>query len=146
MTDSPLDEKVKKGVLVDAIKMLNLSWRRKNRYINNARAEKHKRLTGVPRASNHEKEELRQKKTRIKDKFELNNLGNYERIYPLMPEDLHENPENQELQDKFDELIAASKDVYAESAAGGFQKKKETEVKVKSPDRSAKEVTRKDSS
>ena len=59
MTDSPLDEKVKKGVLIDAIKMLNLNWRRKNRYINNARAEKHKRLTGVPRASNQEKEEQR---------------------------------------------------------------------------------------
>ena len=120
MTDSPLDEKVKKGVLVDAIKMLNLSWRRKNRYINNARAEKHKRLTGVPRATNQEKEETRQKKIRIKDKFELNNLGNYERIFPLMPEDLADNENNLALQEKYEELINASKEVYAESAAGGF--------------------------
>ena len=83
MTDSPLDHKIKKGVLVDALKMLNLSWRRKNRYMNNARIEKQRRLQGLPRASNYEKEETRQKKIRIKDKFELNNLGNYERIYPL---------------------------------------------------------------
>ena len=59
MTDSPLDHKVKKGVLVDAFRMLNLSWRRKNRYINNARIEKQRRLRGLPRASNYEKEETR---------------------------------------------------------------------------------------
>jgi len=29
-TDSPLDKKVKRGVLTDAFKMLNLSWKRKN--------------------------------------------------------------------------------------------------------------------
>ena len=40
MTDSPLDHKIKKGVLVDSMRMLNLSWRRKNRYINNARIDK----------------------------------------------------------------------------------------------------------
>ena len=83
MTDSPLDYEIKKGVLVDSIRMLNLSWRRKNRYINNARIEKQRRLLGLPRASNYEKEETRQKKIRIKDKHELNNLGGYERIYPL---------------------------------------------------------------
>ena len=83
MTDSPLDHKIKKGVLVDSIRMLNLSWRRKNRYINNARIEKQRRLQGLQRASNYEKEETRQKKIRIKDKHELNNLGDYERVYPL---------------------------------------------------------------
>jgi hypothetical protein len=59
MADSPLDEKIKKGVLVDAINMLNLSWRRKNRYINNSKIEKHRRLTGLPRASKFEQEEIR---------------------------------------------------------------------------------------
>jgi hypothetical protein len=30
MTDSPLDLKVKRGVLTDALKVLNLSWKRKS--------------------------------------------------------------------------------------------------------------------
>ena len=94
MTDSPLDHRIKKGVLVDSLRLLNLSYRRKMRYINNARVEKQRRLQGLPRASNYEKEEQRQKKIRIKDKFELNNLGNYERIYPLQPEHLRDNQYN----------------------------------------------------
>ena len=150
MTDSPLDHKVKKGVLVDSLRMLNLSWRRKNRYINNARVEKQRRLQGLPRASNYEKEEVRQKKIRIKDKFELNNLGGFERIYPIQPDLLKDNPYNIALQDKYDDLIAYSKDVWAESAAGGFSKKKvevDKPLGVKSPQRHAtnKEVTKKDS-
>jgi tubulin polyglutamylase TTLL6/13 len=36
-TDSPLDTKVKKGVLCDAFRMLNLSQKRKTKYINNLR-------------------------------------------------------------------------------------------------------------
>ena len=83
MTDSPLDHKVKKGVLVDSIRLLNLNYRRKIRYVNNSRIEKQRRLQGLPRASNYEKEETRLKKIRIKDKFELKNLGGFERIYPL---------------------------------------------------------------
>lgn len=40
MTDSPLDEYVKKNLTIQAIRMMNLNWRRKNRYINFARKEK----------------------------------------------------------------------------------------------------------
>ena len=39
---------------------------------------------------------MKKKKVRIKDKFELNNLGNYERIYPLHPDALEDLPENAE--------------------------------------------------
>lgn len=107
-------------------------------------------MQGLPRASNYEKEETRQKKIRIKDKFELNNLGNYERIYPLQPEHLRDNEYNVALQDRYDELIYHSKDVWAESAAGGFSKKKidpESKPMAKSPDRgaSSKDVTKKES-
>lgn len=38
-TDSPLDEKVKKNLLVQTFKLLNLNWKRKNKYINAYRAE-----------------------------------------------------------------------------------------------------------
>ena len=152
MTDSPLDHKVKRGVLIDSFRMLNLSWRRKNRYINNARIEKQRRLQGLPRASNYEKEETRQKKIRIKDKHELGNLGDFERIYPLQPDHLRDNEYNIGVQDRYDELIHFSKDVWAESAAGGFSKKKidpdSKPLLHKPPDKqhSLKEVTKKDSS
>ena len=108
-------------------------------------------MQGLPRASNYEKEETRQKKIRIKDKFELNNLGEYERIYPLQPEHLKDNPYNIALQDRYDEIIYYSKDIWAETAAGGFSKKK---IEIdgikhfnKSPEKlSSKDVTKKDNS
>ena len=43
-TDSPLDLKVKYGVLSDAFKVLNLSQKRKNKYINQTRQEMQQRL------------------------------------------------------------------------------------------------------
>lgn len=108
-------------------------------------------MQGLPRASNYEKEETRQKKIRIKDKHELNNLGGYERIYPLQPEHLRDNEYAIGLQDRYDELIHYSKDVWAESAAGGFAKKKldfENKPFIKSPEKQStmKEITKKDSS
>jgi tubulin polyglutamylase TTLL6/13 len=39
MTDSPLDYGVKKNLLRDTLHMLNLSWKRKNRYISSAKNE-----------------------------------------------------------------------------------------------------------
>lgn len=104
----------------------------------------------MPRATQQEREELKKKKTRIKDKFEINNLGDYERIYPLHPDLLEDKPENAEniaLQARYDEMIAVSKDVYNESAAGGFSRKTTIETKrevhVKSPERgqTTKELT-----
>ena len=61
----------------------------------------------MPRATQQEREELKKKKTRIKDKFEINNLGDYERIYPLHPDLLEDKPENAEniaLQARYDEM------------------------------------------
>lgn len=62
-----------------------------------------------------------------------------------MPQDLETRPEAKELQDKYDVLIHYSKDIWSETAAGGFAKKKPeldkpiilvnkmTEGKVKQP-------------
>ena len=94
-------------------------------------------------------EELKKKKIRIKDKFEINNLGDYERIYPLHPDLLEDKPENAEhiqLQARYDDMVAVSRDVYNESAAGGFSRKTietKREIHVKSPDRgqTTKELT-----
>lgn len=73
MADAPLDEKVKRGLLVDALKMLNLNSKRKAKYINAMKYDMHRRLTGQSRMSFDERELLRAKKLRIRDKFELNN-------------------------------------------------------------------------
>jgi hypothetical protein len=44
MCDSPLDTLIKKGLLVDTFRMLNLNFRRKTKYINFAKNEMQKRL------------------------------------------------------------------------------------------------------
>ena len=56
MCDSPLDTKIKKGLLVDSFRMLNLNFRRKNKYINYAKNEMQKRLQGYGRATADAKE------------------------------------------------------------------------------------------
>jgi hypothetical protein len=47
---------VKHGVLADAIKLLNLSVKRKNKYLNTARIEMQNRLQGMRRLSLEERE------------------------------------------------------------------------------------------
>ena len=41
------------------------------------------RLVGKFRMTNEEKEVMREKKLRLKDKFECNNLGDFQNLYPL---------------------------------------------------------------
>lgn len=55
-TDSPLDYKVKYGLLCDSIKMLNLSQKRKNKYINAQRQDLQNRLQGSKRLTADERE------------------------------------------------------------------------------------------
>ena len=38
-TDTPLDYTIKKNLIADAVHMLNLSWKRKNKYIQQKRLE-----------------------------------------------------------------------------------------------------------
>lgn len=40
-------------------------------------------LTGKQKLTNEEKEYLKDKKLKLKDKFEFNNLGGFEIMYPL---------------------------------------------------------------
>ncbi len=54
----------------------------------------------------------------------MKNLENFERIYPLPPADLENRSEARELQDKYDTLIHYSKDIWAETAAGGFARRR----------------------
>lgn len=64
--------------------MLNLNWKRKNKYIQQKRLEQQKRvLVGKQKMNLDEKESIREKKMKVKDKFEQANLGGYEMLYPL---------------------------------------------------------------
>ena len=56
-TDTPLDYNIKKNLMSDAINILNLSWKRKNKYIQQKRIEQQKRvLVGKTKLSAEEKE------------------------------------------------------------------------------------------
>lgn len=83
MTDSPLDYQVKKNLLRDTLHMLNLTWKRKNRYIKQQKDDMANRLVGKSRQTMEEREALKEKKMRIKDKFENNNMGDFQNLYPL---------------------------------------------------------------
>lgn len=83
MADSPLDYKVKKNLLRDTFHMLNLNWKRKNRYINQVKTEMASRLVGKHKMTTEEREFQRQKKLRMKDKFEQTNMGDFQNLYPL---------------------------------------------------------------
>lgn len=68
--------------------MLNLNQRRKNRYLNHIRNDKDRRLVENQRRMTNkekqqEKERLKEKKLRIKDKFENNNMGDFQNLYPV---------------------------------------------------------------
>mmetsp|Transcript_34870 Transcript_34870/g.26038 ORF Transcript_34870/g.26038 Transcript_34870/m.26038 type:complete len:120 (+) Transcript_34870:795-1154(+) len=100
--------------------MLNLSWKRKNKYIAQKRAELQKRvLTGKQKLSAEEKEARRAKKQKIKDKFEFANLGNFEMLYPVK--------DDEQFMTKFDSIIDISKSVWEESIGGGGIRKRETD-------------------
>jgi hypothetical protein len=72
-----------------------------------------------------EKELLRQKKLRSKDKFEQSNMGDFQNLYPLRRGLI---AEHDKLMDEYDLIYKKAKEVYEESLQGGhntFKHKKE---------------------
>ncbi|CDW87803.1 tubulin-tyrosine ligase family protein [Stylonychia lemnae] len=131
-TDTPLDFNIKKALICDTVEMLNLSWKRKNKYIAAKRAEQQKRvLVGKQKVSQEEREALREKKLRLKDKYETNHLGNYEMLYPLKK---GADEYSDQLMEKYDLLLVKSKEIWEESISGGgyVAKKKESLPETKS--------------
>lgn len=49
MCDSPLDYNIKKNIIRDTLHILNLSWKRKNKYLTNMKNEMANRLVGKQR-------------------------------------------------------------------------------------------------
>jgi hypothetical protein len=72
--------------MIDTLRMLGLTAKRKQKYMQAKKAEQQRRmLTGFNpkwRVSNEEKEAAREKRILVKDQFELENKGQFEVLYP----------------------------------------------------------------
>ena len=80
-------------------------------------------LVGKTKLNQEEKDIQREKKLKVKDKFEQANLGGYEMLYPLKRGLI---PEDDALMDKYEFLLAKSKEIWEESiAGGGYVKRKD---------------------
>jgi tubulin polyglutamylase TTLL6/13 len=115
--DSPLDYQIKKNLIRDTFHMLNLSWKRKNKYISTSKHEMANRLVGKQRMGQEERESLKAKKLRIKDKFEQNNMGDYQNLYPLKRGLIRR---HDELMDEYDLIYKVTRTVYEETTQGGY--------------------------
>ena len=71
------------------------------------------RLVGKPKQSQADREALKAKKLRLKDKWETNNMGDFQNLFPLrrgVTNDIDK------LQDKYDLIFRKSKEVYEDSS------------------------------
>ena len=66
-----------------------------------------------------EREATKAKKLAFKDRYEYRNRGKYERIYPLPDERIETSAIAREEQERYDYLIACSKEVWGEQMSGG---------------------------
>lgn len=83
-TDTPLDKKIKKQVIADALTLLNVSAKHKRRYLARKKSEIHQRavLGKTVKVTKEEKEAMEMKAQRRRDKWEGKHLGGYTKIYP----------------------------------------------------------------
>ena len=82
--DSGLDKRIKTELVTDTLNLLNLSGKRKNKWINHNKQMIQKRmLTGKKvKLTQEEREQVIQKKHDERDTFERANRGKYKLIYP----------------------------------------------------------------
>ena len=82
-TDSPLDFKVKKNLIHDVIKLLNLSYWKKMKFKKQKAMEFQKRaIRGKTKMTAEEKEALKAEKERKRSRYEAKNKGNFDLIFP----------------------------------------------------------------
>ena len=81
--DSPLDTKIKRGLLQDTIKLLNLSITKKQKFKREKATEFQKRaLKGKKRMTLDERADIKERKNKKREKFEAKNCGDFELIFP----------------------------------------------------------------
>nr|XP_033772520.1 tubulin polyglutamylase TTLL7 isoform X2 [Geotrypetes seraphini] len=140
-TDQKLDYDVKQGVLIDALKLLNIRASDKRRNLARQKAEAQKRLYGQglmkklsPTSSDWEKQrhnlerrkvELKEKLAQVrkqisKDEYESRHLGNYRRIYP---------PDDKLLLGKYESLLTIAFQTFLSGRAASLQREMNNPLK-----------------
>nr|KAF6384056.1 tubulin tyrosine ligase like 7 [Pipistrellus kuhlii] len=133
-TDQKIDYDVKRGVLLNALKLLNIRSSDKRKNLAKQKAEAQRRLYGqnsikrlLPGSSDWEqqrhqlerrKEELKERLVQVrkqvsKEQHENRHMGNYRRIYP---------PEDKTLLEKYENLLAAAFQTFLSGRAASFQR------------------------
>ncbi|XP_066124901.1 tubulin polyglutamylase TTLL7 isoform X1 [Saccopteryx bilineata] len=133
-TDQKIDYDVKRGVLLNALKLLNIRTSDKRRNLAKQKAEAQRRLYGqnsikrlLPGSSDWEqqrhqlerrKEELKERLAQVrkqisKEEHENRHMGNYRRIYP---------PEDKTLLEKYESLLAVAFQTFLSGRAASFQR------------------------
>uniref|UniRef100_A0A287D1T7 Tubulin tyrosine ligase like 7 n=1 Tax=Ictidomys tridecemlineatus TaxID=43179 RepID=A0A287D1T7_ICTTR len=133
-TDQKIDYDVKRGVLLNALKLLNIRTSDKRRNLAKQKAEAQKRLYGqnsikrlLPGSSDWEqqrhqlerrKEELKERLAQIRkqisrEEHENRHMGNYRRIYP---------PDDKTLLEKYENLLAVAFQTFLSGRAASFQR------------------------
>ncbi|XP_072853979.2 tubulin polyglutamylase TTLL7 isoform X2 [Pogona vitticeps] len=140
-TDQKIDYDVKKGVLMNALKLLNIRTSDKRRNLAKQKAEAQKRLYGQgsmkrlsPVSSDWEKqrrslerrrEELKERLAQVrrqisKEEHENRHMGNYRRIYP---------PDDKLLLEKYEGLLAAAFHTFLSGRAASLQREMNNPLK-----------------
>lgn len=133
-TDQKIDYDVKRGVLLNALKLLNIRTSDKRRNLAKQKAEAQRRLYGqnsikrlLPGSSDWEqqrhqlerrKEELKERLAQVRkqisrEEHENRHMGNYRRIYP---------PEDKTLLEKYENLLAVAFQTFLSGRAASFQR------------------------
>ncbi|CAJ0940811.1 unnamed protein product [Ranitomeya imitator] len=140
-TDQKIDHDVKKGVLLNALKLLNIRASDKKKNLAKQKAEAQKRLYGQgsmkrlsPGSSDWEKqrhtlerrkEELKERLAQVrkqisKEEYENRHLGNYRRIYP---------PEDKLLLEKYEGLLSTAFQTFLAGRAASLQREMNNPLK-----------------
>ncbi|XP_027754169.1 tubulin polyglutamylase TTLL7 isoform X2 [Empidonax traillii] len=140
-TDQKIDYDVKRGVLLNALQLLNIRTSDKRRNLAQQKAEAQKRLYGqgsmkklLPGSSDWEKqrhtlerrkEELKERLAQVrkqisKEEHENRNMGNYRRIYP---------PDDKTLLEKYDSLLATAFQTFLAGRAASLQREMNNPLK-----------------
>ena len=84
-TDTPLDIHIKRSLLEDTIRIMNINVQNKNDILSERKESMQKRvLTGKKvKWSAEEKSAMRLKAIAIRDEYENSHLGDYFKIYPI---------------------------------------------------------------
>eukprot|EP00347_Sterkiella_histriomuscorum_P018900 403343740 len=88
--DTPLDKQVKRNLLIDTFRLLNITMLEKLKLLDVLKSVAEQRIIGVKQGSKQlqsiQRQDIQQEKLRERDAYELQNLGGYDVLYPPMIE------------------------------------------------------------